>query len=675
MHGSPLGRRLGSYLLVGALLLPVSLGGCGSSGGASTPRDTTVLVYMIGTNLESQHAFATGNINEMISVGSTTGMNVVLQTGGAKQRGTAPADATAMEAENIDWTRVQRYLVHKGSLERIEDMGPDQKDTPLDMGSGATLEAFLKWGVETYPARKYIVVLWDHGGGVNSGVGDDEVTESAISVPAISKALTAANSGLNDRFTIAGFDTCLMATAEVAGSLAPSSRYLVASQDLEPGMGWDYAAFLTFVASDPEAGGAAIGIKIADSYKNKILGMYPATSITLSVTDLSKATDLSNATDSFANTLQEYLKGDLGTDYWTQIALARVNVLDWDTSAIFWMTADLVDMSAFVTRVVANLDLKFGEDPVLTARGATLKSAIAAAVVHKIGSGSDGGATGLTLYFPSILSTYKSKGYPGNTMVDGRSFFAPSYTSGTTGFVEAYFKYYESHRTSLEASVKLDGLPADPFSAAISNAFDYVLASHQGAEPCKLFTGVKASAPSVSDLCFHGMQLAVDSTPPPPGGKEWKVNFDPAKGWPHIWDFPVVMIPDRVDLNRTGKFASYLVPVFLYDDERAEYEAGYLSVEDTGSVDPAIPRYKVSGFQWHAVRPGKTAGLTDGQVYALGAYYRGSFLRTDRTVMVVDKTLQVSDKPVVGGRFGYFVTDLTGAIHESELVDYDPPEG
>jgi hypothetical protein len=43
--------------------------------------------------------------------------------------------------------------------------------------------------------------------------------------------------------------------------------------------------------------------------------------------------------------------------------------------------------------------------------------------------------------------------------------------------------------------------------------------------------------------------------------------------------------------------------------------------------------------------------------------------------MVEDKTLQVSDKPVVGGRSGYFVTDLTGAIQESALVDHDPPEG
>jgi hypothetical protein len=42
--------------------------------------------------------------------------------------------------------------------------------------------------------------------------------------------------------------------------------------------------------------------------------------------------------------------------------------------------------------------------------------------------------------------------------------------------------------------------------------------------------------------------------------------------------------------------------------------------------------------------------------------------------MVVDKTLQVSDKPLVGGRFGYFVTDLTGAIQESDLIDYDLPE-
>ena len=39
---------------------------------------------------------------------------------------------------------------------------------------------------------------------------------------------------------IIGFDACLMAQNSVSVTLAPLAHYLLASQELEPGHGWDY---------------------------------------------------------------------------------------------------------------------------------------------------------------------------------------------------------------------------------------------------------------------------------------------------------------------------------------------------------------------------------------------------------------------------------------------------
>ncbi len=685
MHARPLDRPLAALLLLGVLLVTFSMAGCSSksSGGSPTPQaDTTVLVYVIGSDLETRSQFATQNILEMMEVGSTASMNVVLQTGGATPEGTVPADKESMQPESINWTQVQRYLVHQGSLQQLADLGPDQRGTKLDMGSPATLGDFLRWGLDRYPAEKYIVVLWDHGGGVNHGVGPDEVTRTPLPVAGISKTLAAVSTAMKQKFTIAGFDTCLMGTAEVATSLASSAEYLVASEDLEPGPGWDYKAFLEYVAQNPTATGDAIGRKIVDTYVAKSTRHDTTYPVTLSVVDLSRSQSLIDATGAFATALDPYAGNVAG---WKQIALARLGALDWDTSAIFGMATDLVDMHGFVTRVVEHVQRNIAPDPDLASKGAALKAAIGTAVVYSRGSGTDVGATGLTVYFPSVLGAFvKEDGpeattYTTNTAVDGQPFFAATYTGVRTatgldpaGLVRKYFDFYAANKADLEASVTMGEYPGEIFAATISSDFDYALASHRPTEPCKLYTGAKVTAPYVLAPCYDGMQAVIDRTPAT-GAGAWKIDFAPREMWPHIWDFPVALVPDQIALNRTGEFATYLVPVFLYDESDAEYVPGFLRVVDTFDPDPD-KRYEVLGFQYHAVRTsGKVAPVVRGQFYALGAYHweSGEFLRTDRAVFVEGRTLQITEKLIGGGLFTYFVADLTGTIQSpKDLVHY-----
>ena len=61
---------------------------------------------------------------------------------------------------------------------------------------------------------------------------------------------TASSEAGVDKLDLLGFDACLMATYEVASTLAPLADRMVASQELEPGHGWDYRA-LSVLADDP----------------------------------------------------------------------------------------------------------------------------------------------------------------------------------------------------------------------------------------------------------------------------------------------------------------------------------------------------------------------------------------------------------------------------------------
>lgn len=86
-----------------------------------------------------------------------------------------------------------------------------------------------------------------------------------------------------------GFDACLMSSLEVASVLAPYADYMIASQETEPGWGWNYA-FLS-VLSDRAIPGDEMGEYIVDSYMDYgeyVFDYYPNlySDLTLSCIDL-----------------------------------------------------------------------------------------------------------------------------------------------------------------------------------------------------------------------------------------------------------------------------------------------------------------------------------------------------------------------------------------------------
>ena len=98
---------------------------------------------------------------------------------------------------------------------------------------------------------------------------------------------------------LVGFDTCLMATVDVAALFQNFSKYLVASEEVEPGNGWLYSGWLGELAKNPAMGGEELGIAICNTYYQGCEAVGTQDQTTLSLTDLTKLTPLLEAYESF----------------------------------------------------------------------------------------------------------------------------------------------------------------------------------------------------------------------------------------------------------------------------------------------------------------------------------------------------------------------------------------
>ena len=261
--------------------------------------DYTLMVYMVGSDLETYGYYATEDIIEMMVAASPENgrnVNIVIQTGGA-------ANATDDRYRFIDFTRVQTHKISGENIQLLRDLGA------LNMGDPDTLSGFLTYAATEFPAKKYAVVLWDDGSGAN-GFGSDSISHDYLTLNEINDAFShARDTGGPEKFELVGFDACLMASIEVLSSLDEFGVAMVASEELEPGWGWDYSAVVRSLQDNPGQTGIELGKNIADSYikhidsKTKDFEEYNTQdALTISVIDLSKIPALESAVEGLSDT-------------------------------------------------------------------------------------------------------------------------------------------------------------------------------------------------------------------------------------------------------------------------------------------------------------------------------------------------------------------------------------
>jgi hypothetical protein len=341
----------------------------------------TVMVYMNGSDLESTwdeesetfNGAATDDLLEMAEGLANDQVNVIIETGGTLE----------WAHEEIDGSQNQRWKLEDGRLIRLADLGPK------NMGDPQTLTDFIAWTVEQYPSGNYALIFWDHGGGSVLGFGADELFDGdSLTLDEIAEGLSGAYEQTNQMLELVGFDACLMATVETAYKISPFARFMVASQELEPGHGWDYEAIFRYLSDNPSADGAALGKVIVDSYREHAMENGQDSLITLSVTDLGRVPAIVDALEAFVQeAAPEIAASDTG--FYT-LASSRSKAEDYGSTTAHGGLTDMADLVSIARHAS-------GSYPATTD---SLIKAVQSAVVYNLNSKGRPDASGLSVYFP-----------------------------------------------------------------------------------------------------------------------------------------------------------------------------------------------------------------------------------------------------------------------------------
>lgn len=311
--------------------------------------------------------------------------------------------------------------------------------------------ASMDWAINKYPARHYMLILWNHGTGIidrsallkglypivhfpahiswfevpgldsgydNRGILYSDSTRTYLSNQQLVTALQHITTKLGRKIDIIGMDACLMAMLEVGYQIKDYVHYMVASQNSEPGFGWNYEGFLNPLS------------KSAKTYTPKALAQYVVSAYkklyeqkiswyTQSVLDISKIEALAVR---FNSVCRQLLKCNAYNHPKT-----RKILLDTQEQALHFDTKSFVDLSSFCTLMIRRIDYELivsdGKNPFQKQLKKLLDSLLFMAqelvnvvVAHEEASRFKT-AGGISFYFPtgSIHHSYEKTLFSQNT--------------------------------------------------------------------------------------------------------------------------------------------------------------------------------------------------------------------------------------------------------------------
>ncbi len=294
-----------------------------------TPKDELVhelahkdnfMVYMCNNN--NLHQFGVQNYRQMVKVGSTDSMNLLLQM------------------DEFGEKEIMRFFIERNNAIVVEN----QSNTLTSFsGTPANLIEFAEWGIKNYPSNKIILDLWNHGAGIKDphiwgrmltkwrdklfsfnhktgllelnrnltqkksleevlldfekeerGIAFNDAAETYLTNEDLKISLdTIVKTLLNGKkIDLLLMDACHMAMVEIASQVKDAANYMVGSEEVEPGAGYNYYNVLKlFLSQNPDS--ETIAKHIVECYKNEYqdtVGDYTQSAIDLSyVTDLELA--------------------------------------------------------------------------------------------------------------------------------------------------------------------------------------------------------------------------------------------------------------------------------------------------------------------------------------------------------------------------------------------------
>jgi len=228
------------------------------------PKKWTVMVFLNAkNNLELAGLY---NVNQMEKVGSDANVNIVAELG--RMNGQASGD-THLDG---DWTGARRLYIQKDADENVINSPVVDKVDKVDMGDYKRVVDFVAWAKKNYPARRYMLILWDHGSGwldpqqttkpAEKGISFDDETNNYIRTKQIGSILKEAGN-----VDVLAFDACLMQMGEVAFEVKDYTKVIIGSEETVPGLGYPYNLFLGSLAKNPDMTNDELGSRTVAAFK------------------------------------------------------------------------------------------------------------------------------------------------------------------------------------------------------------------------------------------------------------------------------------------------------------------------------------------------------------------------------------------------------------------------
>ncbi len=344
---------------------------------SKAPSSATLLIYMCGSDLESKTGIASENINELLSANIPDNVNVIIETGGS----------TKWQSNNIPFDKIMRYVVKDHRLQEIARLDD------ACMGSADTLQSFVEFGTTAYPSDNTMLLLWDHGGGTVKGACFDErYNNDTLTVPELKEALEGGLQG--KRLSVVGFDACLMADYEVAKALSDYADMLIASQNYEVGLGWDYS---TITRSLSKKTGADLAKAICDDYMDKCVEVSKDGAATLSAIDLTNFEEITKAFDDMMAGINNEMEGNKAR---LALRIATKNAASFGANSTGHMD-NFVDLAGAASILADHNMYKSNEQEIYTSKAKTVDNLISDAIIYKVNGDFKANATGLSVYYPS----------------------------------------------------------------------------------------------------------------------------------------------------------------------------------------------------------------------------------------------------------------------------------
>ena len=293
---------------------------------AYATAEWTIMIYLDGDNdLETE---AIVDFMEMSEVGSTDDVNIVVQFD----------RISGYDGSYGGWTGCERFLVTQGMTPEVANSFESLGE--VNMGSSQTLIDFGNMAVQSFPANRYALVLWDHGDSWLGVCWDESSSYDRLTMPELNASLsTIVSANSLSTIDVLWFDACFMASMEVAYEVADYCSSIVGSEMVEPGTGANYELTLTALTSNPFMTSGELCQQIVSDFVNSYDSTpepgYIEADVTQSAINSSNVSTLAASVDALSNELAENV-----AEYINYIRFIRFKVEYYDL-----IYADLHDIA------------------------------------------------------------------------------------------------------------------------------------------------------------------------------------------------------------------------------------------------------------------------------------------------------------------------------------------